>query len=88
MPTEGVNYESNQMRALSKEMTDEIKKCIKLDKNSTILDFGAGAGLIGLNFINDVKHVVFEDVSSTMLDYLEYKCQNQNIKNYSKFLGV
>ena len=52
------------------------------------MDFGAGTGLIGLNFINDVKHVVFEDVSSTMLDYLEYKCQNQNIKNYSKFLGV
>ena len=48
-PTEGANYESDQMRTLSKEMTDEIKKCIKLDKNSTILDFGAGTGLIGLN---------------------------------------
>ena len=87
-PTEGANYESEQMKQLSKEMTDEIKKCIKLDKESIIFDFGAGTGLIGLNFINDVKHVIFEDVSSTMLDYLEYKCNNQNIKNYTIFKGV
>ena len=31
---------------------------------SIILDFGAGTGLIGLNFINQVKHVIFEDVST------------------------
>lgn len=87
-PIEGAKFENEQMKALAKEMTDEIKKCIKIDKNSTILDFGAGTGLIGLNFINEVKHVIFEDISSTMLDYLEYKCKNENIKNYSTFLGV
>jgi len=87
-PTEGEKYESDQMKALSKEMTDEIKKNIKLNKDSIVFDFGAGTGLIGLDFVNEVKHVIFEDVSSTMLDYLEYKCKNQNIKNYSIFKGV
>ena len=87
-PIEGAKYDTEQMKALAKEMVDEIKKYVKIDKNSTILDFGAGTGLIGLSFINEVKHVIFEDISSTMLDYLEYKCQNENIKNYSTFLGV
>ena len=87
-PTEGASYESEQMKQLSKEMTDEIKNNIKLNKESIIFDFGAGTGLIGLNFINEVKHVIFEDVSSVMLDYLEYKCKKENIKNYTIFKGV
>ena len=87
-PIEGAKYENDHLKSLAKEMTDEIKKCIKLDKNSIVFDFGAGTGLIGLNFINEVKHVIFEDISSTMLDYLEFKLNNQNIKNYTIFKGV
>ena len=87
-PIEGAKYESEQMKILTKEMTDEIKKCVNLNKNSVIFDFGAGTGLIGLNFIDEVNHVIFEDVSSVMLDYLEYKCQNQKIKNYTIFKGI
>lgn len=87
-PTEGAKYENEHLKNLTKEMTDEIKKVIKLDKNSIVFDFGAGTGLIGLNFIKDVKHVIFEDVSSTMLDYLEYKLNNQNNKNYTIFKGI
>ena len=85
---EGEKYENEQMKIITKEMTDEIKKCINLDKNSIILDFGTGTGLIGLNLINDVKHVIFLDVSSGMLDFLEHKCKLQNIKNYTIFKGV
>ena len=51
------------------------------------MDFGTGTGLIGLNFINDVKEVIFEDVSSNMLDFLKDKLIKQNIKNYKLFLG-
>ena len=87
-PIEGAKYENDHLKSLAKEMTDEIKKCIKLDKNSIVFDFGAGTGLIGLNFINEVRHVIFEDISSTMLDYLEFKLNNQNIKNYTIFKGV
>ena len=87
-PTEGAKYENDQIKALPKEMADEIRKKVKLNKESIIFDFGAGTGLIGLNFIKEVKHVIFEDVSSVMLDYLEYKCENQNIKNYTIFKGV
>ena len=87
-PTEGAKYENDHIKALSKEMANEIRKKINLNKESIIFDFGAGTGLIGLNFIEEVKHVIFEDVSSVMLDYLEYKCKNQNIKNYTIFKGV
>ena len=89
-PTEGENYENPQMISLSKETADIIKsqEKIKLNKDSIVFDFGAGTGLIGLNFINEVKHVIFEDISKAMLDYLEYKCETQEIKNYTIFNGV
>ena len=89
-PTEGENYDSPQVIFLAKETADIIKnqQMIKLDKDSVILDFGAGTGLIGLNFVNQVKHVIFEDVSKGMLDYLEYKCETQGIKNYTIFNGI
>ena len=87
-PTEGSKYENDHLRTLTKEMTNEIRKNIKINKDFIIFDFGAGTGLIGLDFVDEVKQVIFEDVSTVMLDYLEYKCQNQNIKNYTIFKGV
>ena len=87
-PTEGENYENLQTIALAKETTDIIKKEIKLPNDAIILDFGAGTGLLGLNFINEVKHVIFEDVSKGMLDYLQYKLDTQELKNYTIFNGV
>ena len=87
-PTEGENYDSPQTVSLAKETTDLIKKEINLSKDAIILDFGAGTGLLGLNFINEVSHVIFEDVSNGMLDYLQYKCDTQGIKNYTIFNGV
>ena len=87
-PTEGENYENLQTITLAKETTDIIKKEIKLPNDAVILDFGAGTGLLGLNFINEVKHVIFEDVSKGMLDYLQYKLDTQELKNYTIFNGV
>ena len=89
-PTEGENYDSPQIILLAKETADIIKKeeKIKLNKDSIILDLGAGTGLIGLNFAKQVKHIIFEDVSKTMLDYLEYKCETQGIKNFTIFNGI
>ena len=87
-PTEGENYDNPQTIFLSKETSDIIKKSIQLDKNSIIFDFGAGTGLIGLNFISEVKHVIFEDISTVMLDYLQYKLDTQGIKNYTIYKGI
>ena len=87
-PTEGENYDNIQTMSLAKETVDIIKKEIKLNKDSVIFDFGAGTGLLGLNLINEVKHVIFEDISKTMLDYLQYKIDTQGIKNYTIFNGV
>ena len=74
-PIEGAKYDTEQMKALAKEMVDEIKKYVKIDKNSTILDFGAGTGLIGLSFINEVKHVnrVCLDITSKPPGTIEWE---------------
>ena len=87
-PTEGENCDNPQNISLAKETTDIIKQSINLPKDAIILDFGAGTGLLGLNFINQVKHVIFEDVSTGMLDYLQYKCDTQGLKNYTIFNGI
>ena len=87
-PTEGENYDNPQTISLAKETTDIIKQQINLPKDAIILDFGAGTGLLGLNFINEVKHIIFQDVSNGMLDYLQYKCDTQGIKNYTIFNGI
>ena len=84
---EGKNYETPQMIEIAKEMTDNIKQWINLSRDSIILDFGTGTGLIGLNFIEEVKKVIFEDVSENMLNYLKEKLKNKNVKNYEIFLG-
>ena len=87
---EGKDYDNPQLIALAKETADIIKRqvIIKLNKDSIILDFGAGTGLIGLNFINQVKHVIFEDVSKEMLDYLKTKLEALNVKNYTIFNDI
>ena len=59
-PIEGEKYENEQMKKITKEFTDEIKKSVNLNKNSIIFDFGAGTGLIGLNLINEVNHVILK----------------------------
>ena len=83
-------YDYPKLISIAKETTDLIKKQekIKLTKDSIVLDFGAGTGLIGLNFVYEVKQVIFLDLSKPMLDYLEKKCQKQGIKNYAIFNGI
>ena len=49
-PTEGENCDNPQNISLAKETTDIIKQSINLPKDAIILDFGAGTGLLGLNF--------------------------------------
>ena len=87
---EGKNYDNPQLEELAKETADIIKKqkIIELNKDSLVLDFGAGTGLIGLNFINQVKHVIFEDVSKDMLDYLKSKLDKLKVNNYTIFNDI
>jgi predicted TPR repeat methyltransferase len=58
-----------------------IKKAIPLSSVGTLLDFGCGTGLLGLNFIAYAKHVILADNSEGMIEQVEQKLHTQSIMN-------
>jgi len=65
-----------------KKIYNRIIEIADIDKDDTVLDFGCGTGLLGFNFIKDVKTVYFADTSNGMLGEVERKAREQKIKNY------
>jgi ubiquinone/menaquinone biosynthesis C-methylase UbiE len=60
-------------------ISEKIRSLVCINKNTSILDFGAGTGLIGLNFVDQAKDVIFVEQSSEMASVLKSK-----IERYSK----
>jgi len=50
----------------AKLISDEMRKVIRFDKNDFIIDFGAGTGLIGLSFLQDVRDILLIEQSRGM----------------------
>lgn len=70
--------------ALIKKLTDFIRSRIKIGPETSVMDFGCGTGLIGLNFIDDCDFVVFVDTSPAMLAELSEKLKTRSQKtNFS-----
>lgn len=67
--------------------SEMIKKNINLSPEMTIIDFGAGTGLVGINFLKNVKKVVFEDISENMLSQCRKNLESQSFNNYEIFFG-
>ncbi|OHS94406.1 S-adenosylmethionine-dependent methyltransferase [Tritrichomonas foetus] len=61
---------------------DFVNQNFEIDSSKIIIDFGCGTGHVGLNFLPFVKHVVFQDLSQAMLEFLQL-----NIKEKSKEFG-
>lgn len=59
--------------AMTEKFVKELKLNIDLDKSWKALEIGAGTGLVGLQMIEDLKEVVFEDTSEAMLSVLKSK---------------
>ena len=49
---------------------------IAIHIDDTVLDFGCGTGLLGFNFMNEVKSVTFADASVGMLEQVKKKAEN------------
>ena len=57
----------------AKQISDFILSQIDIDKNSVLLDFGCGTGLISQNMINHVSKVIGYDQSEKMLEIFDSK---------------
>lgn len=67
--------------------SNRIIKSLNLTKDMTVIDFGAGTGIIGRNLLPHVKKVIFEDISEGMLHQCQRELEFQKNKNFEIFLG-
>lgn len=66
---------------MTRIFVDALRKNIIFDKRWTALEIGAGTGLVGLQLLQDVYKIVFEDTSEAMLDVLKTKLiGNENVE--------
>jgi ubiquinone/menaquinone biosynthesis C-methylase UbiE len=73
----------------AKTISNKIKSLIRINKDDSIIDFGAGTGLIGLNFIDTTKHITFIEKSIEMVNVLKKKIsvfENSDFKVFDDLL--
>jgi cyclopropane fatty-acyl-phospholipid synthase-like methyltransferase len=68
---------------MATKITSQIIKNIPLQTEHTVMDFGCGTGLVGLNIAPLVGKLVGADLSSEMLKNFEAKAAEQGLANVS-----
>lgn len=79
---EAIQWDENPGRAkLARDVADAIIKTMNLQKNSNVLDFGCGTGLITMLLQPHVGSVTGADSSKGMLGILEDKIKKNKLSN-------
>ncbi len=66
---------------MATKITSQIIKNIPLQNEHTVMDFGCGTGLVGLNIAPLVGKLIGTDISSGMLQSFEAKAKEQELAN-------
>lgn len=74
-------YDTPERVQLAKVVSDAIRDYLVDSKSKEAIDFGCGTGLIGMNLLNDFKSILFLDTSQKMINQVEQKITDLNIKN-------
>ncbi|XDD46171.1 class I SAM-dependent methyltransferase [Leptospira sp. WS39.C2] len=74
-------YDTEDRIQLANRILDKLKPSLLNAKDSTLLDFGCGTGLLGLPLASDYKQVFLSDDSMSMLDVANFKIKSQGKKN-------
>lgn len=81
-------WDANPTRvALARAMVEAIRKAVPIRSDMTIMDFGAGTGLITLGLLPHVASVVAVDTSGEMLRVLDGKLKALRIENVHTILN-
>ena len=65
----------------AEHIANEIIKAIDLTKECTAMEFGCGTGLVSFNLVSKFKNITLIDTSYGMIEKLNSKIKQQNIKN-------
>jgi len=76
-------YDTSERIHIAKVASDAIRAYIEDGKDKSAIDFGCGTGLVGLNLLDAFRHIVFLDTSQNMLDRIDRKMAEANIRNAS-----
>ncbi|BDA77322.1 S-adenosylmethionine-dependent methyltransferase [Leptospira kobayashii] len=75
------NYDTKERKELAQIIVNAIKPELKEGKNKSLLDYGCGTGLVGLELSPLVDKLLFMDSSEQMLEIVKTKIIQNNIKN-------
>lgn len=75
------DWDSLEKIKLASALSSKILEKVELRNNVRMLEFGAGTGLLGLNFADKVGHITFLDSSSGMLSVLKEKLKQLSVVN-------
>ncbi len=70
-------WDSPEKTKMTEVFVVELKKKVSINPKWKALEVGAGTGLVGLQLINKIQHLVFEDTSNAMLEILREKIKNR-----------
>lgn len=80
-------YDTDKIIKLTDIIAKEIKNELRDTKYEIGVDYGCGTGLVGLQLIDQFKTMMFIDSSKEMINIVDEKIKNLNIKNAKTFYG-
>lgn len=76
-------YDSESRVHLAHIIANAIREQLVLPAKKTAMDFGCGTGLIGMALLQDFASVLFLDASANMIQQVQIKIRDANVKNAS-----
>lgn len=74
-------YDTKERKELAKIIVDAIKAELKESKDKSLLDYGCGTGLVGLELASLVYKIILMDSAEQMLEIVREKIVLADIKN-------
>lgn len=74
-------YDTEQRISLAKVIVKEVRAELQNSKSKTLIDYGSGTGLVGLELTDLVKSILLVDSSKQMLEVAQAKISERGITN-------
>lgn len=72
------DWDSPEKTKMTEIFVAEMKRLVNFNPKWKALEVGAGTGLVGLQVVDMLESIVFEDTSEAMLDVLKQKTKNMS----------
>ncbi|MEW9107845.1 class I SAM-dependent methyltransferase [Cytobacillus gottheilii] len=76
-------YDTAERIEMAKVITEKVKDALQNSETKSLIDYGSGTGLVGLELTPLVKSVLLIDSSQKMLDVAQAKITQKGISNAS-----